>query len=117
MLAIQLAHIDFLDEQIEALSAEITRCLTDLSAEAVPLPSPASSAAADGAAEAAAWGAPLTFTRAITLLDTMPGVDRRQTSSRFPLRPCGMTPTVSGGLSHDPVGTNSKSPICRTGEG
>jgi transposase len=30
MLAIQLAHIDFLDEQIEALSAEIARYLTEL---------------------------------------------------------------------------------------
>jgi transposase len=36
LLAIQLAHIDFLDEQIEARSTEITRCLTDLSAEAAP---------------------------------------------------------------------------------
>jgi hypothetical protein len=31
LLAMQLAHIDFLDEQIASLSAEITRCLTDLS--------------------------------------------------------------------------------------
>jgi transposase len=77
MLAIQLAHIDFLDEQIEALSGEITRCLTDLSAEEILPPPSASTAAADGAAEPAVPGAPLTFTRAITLLDTIPGVDRR----------------------------------------
>jgi transposase len=77
LLAIQLAHIDFLDEQIEALSAEITRCLTDLSVEAVPPPPLASSAAVSGAAEAATSNAPLTFTRAITLLDTIPGVDQR----------------------------------------
>jgi transposase len=77
LLAIQLAHIDFLDEQIEALSGEMARCLTDLSAEEVPpLPS-ASSAAADGAAAPAVPGTPLTFTRAIVLLDTIPGVDRR----------------------------------------
>jgi transposase len=66
LLAIQLAHIDFLDEQIDVLSAE-----------EVPPPPSASSAAADGAAEAAVSGAPLTFTRAIALLDTIPGVDRR----------------------------------------
>jgi transposase len=77
MLAIQLAHIDFLDEQIEALSGEITRCLTDLSAEEILPPPSASTAAADGAAEPAVPGAPLTFTRAITLLDTIPGADRR----------------------------------------
>jgi len=31
LLAIQLAHIDFLDEQIESLNTEMPRCLTDLS--------------------------------------------------------------------------------------
>ena len=31
LLAIQLACIDFLDEQIEALGTEITSCLADLS--------------------------------------------------------------------------------------
>jgi transposase len=77
LLAIQLAHIDVLDEHIEALSGEMTRCLTDLSAEAVLPASSASSAAADGAAEPAVPDGPLTCTRAITLLDTIPGVDRR----------------------------------------
>jgi transposase len=77
LLAIQLAHIDFLDEQIEALSEAITRCLTELSAEAVLPPPSASSATADSAAEPAVPDAPLTFTRAIALLDTIPGVDRR----------------------------------------
>jgi transposase len=77
LLAIQLAHIDFLDEQIDGLSAEITRCLTALSAEAVLPPPSASSAAADRAAEPAVSKAPLTFAHAIALLDTMPGIDRR----------------------------------------
>jgi len=31
LLTIQLAHLDFLDEQIEALSAEIARVVTELS--------------------------------------------------------------------------------------
>ena len=75
--AIQWAPIDFLDEHIEALSGEMTRYLTDLSVEAV-LPAPtAFSPAADRAAEPAVPDAPLTFTRAIALLDTIPGVDRR----------------------------------------
>ena len=77
LLAIQLAHTDFLDEQIEVLSAEITRCLTDLSAEEVPPPPSTSSATADRAAEPAVPDAPLTFARAIALLDTIPDVDRR----------------------------------------
>jgi transposase len=66
MLAIQWAHIDFLDEQIDVLSAE----------ESPPAPS-AASAAVDGVAEPAVPGTPLTCTRAIALLDTIPGVARR----------------------------------------
>jgi transposase len=77
LLAIQLAHLDFLDEQIDLLSAEMTRCLPDLSAEANLPPPSASSAAADRAAESAVPDAPLTCTGASALLDTIPGVDRR----------------------------------------
>jgi transposase len=77
MLAIQLAHIDFLDEQIEALSAEITRCLTDLSASnASPTGSDAAGAGRPEA-DPPPPHMPLTFTQAITLLDTIPGVDQR----------------------------------------
>jgi transposase len=61
LLAMQLAHIDFLDEQLDTLSAEITRVLTDLSATP-PTPPPA---------------APMTFARAVTVLDTIPGVNQR----------------------------------------
>jgi transposase len=77
MLAIQLAHIDFLDEPIEALSVEISRCLADLSA------SDASATGSDAAGADRPWAdrrqpdMPLTFTQAITLLDTIPGVDKR----------------------------------------
>jgi transposase len=77
LIAIQLAPIDFLDEQIDALSTEIARCLIELRAAEVPTQPPACLAAADGAAAPATPGEPLTFTRAITLLDTIPGVDRR----------------------------------------
>jgi transposase len=72
LLAIQLAHIDFLDEQIEALSTEITRCVADLDGgvgravpgEVVPMPAPAVMPE-------------MTFARATPLLDTIPGVNQR----------------------------------------
>ena len=62
LLAMQLAHIDFLDAQIEALNAAIETSLKALSTaepsrEAQPLP--------------------LTFSRAVELLDTIPGIDQR----------------------------------------
>src|SRR2546423_6035733 len=62
LLAMQLAHIDFLDAQIEALNAAIETSLKALSPaehsrEAQPLP--------------------LTFSRAVELLDTIPGIDQR----------------------------------------
>jgi transposase len=77
LLAIQLAHIDFLDEQIDALSTEITRCLTDLSAADAPVPPGAPTAAIEHTPEPIPPGTPLTFMRAIALLDTVPGIDRR----------------------------------------
>jgi transposase len=77
LLAIQLAHIDFLDEQIEAFSTEITHCLTDLSAEDAPAPSAAPSNGVESQPELSPPGTSLTFTRAIALLDTIPGIDRR----------------------------------------
>jgi transposase len=70
LLAMQLAHIDFLDEQIESLSAEITRCLTGLG----PADPPEAPAESVGAVEPSP---PMSFSRAVTMLDTMPGVDRR----------------------------------------
>jgi transposase len=77
MLAIQLAHIDFLDEQIDALSVESSRCLTELRAsDASPTGSDAAGADRPGA-DLRPPDMPLTFTRAITRLDTMPGVDQR----------------------------------------
>ena len=76
LLAIQLAHIDFLDEQIEALSAAIAASLAALSADET---APSSAGAAEGGSRPAASEAspPLTFTHAVELLDTIPGVDRR----------------------------------------
>jgi transposase len=82
LLALQLAHIDFLDEQIEALSTEITRCLTDLSAEDAPAQPAAPTEVVESQPELSPPGTPLTFTRAIALLDTIPGIDRRGAERR-----------------------------------
>jgi transposase len=80
LLALQLAHIDFLDEQSDALSAEIMRDLSELEAEALP-PPPAHLARAtgEGGSEASqdALSSPLSFAEAIAVLDTIPGVDQR----------------------------------------
>src|SRR5262249_18368579 len=78
LLAIQLAHIDFLDEQIDTLRAAIAASLMALSADEATSPA-ASAAAGAGASRPAAPASPptLTFTRAVALLDTIPGIDRR----------------------------------------
>lgn len=76
ILAHQLAHIDFLDDQIEAMSAEIGRQLERMSQP----PSQAGSASpAQPPLEnaAAAEPPPLSWIEAVALLDTMPGVDER----------------------------------------
>jgi transposase len=77
LLAMQLAHIDFLDEQIDALSAEITQRLATLSGDGPPVAPSGSVGEAGRTAAPEASGAPLTFARAVTLLDTIPGVDQR----------------------------------------
>lgn len=60
----QLAHIDFVDAQMATLNSTIAERLSALTpTETVTVP--------------VAAAAPLTFDQAITLLDTMPGVDRR----------------------------------------
>lgn len=76
LLAIQLAHIDFLDEQIEALSTAIAASLVALSAHEKGLPS---TGAAEGPSSLMVpeFPATLTFTRAVELLDTIPGVNQR----------------------------------------
>jgi transposase len=77
LLAIQLAHLDFLEEQIDSLGGEIARCLADLSAPELPA-TPAVGESDVGTAMAKSPpAAPLTFTQAVTILDSIPGVDRR----------------------------------------
>jgi transposase len=78
LLALQLSHIDFLDEQIDTLGVEITRCLGELEANAPPPPDLAGTmdeAASTGKRDTS--GPPMPFAQAIAVLDTIPGVDQR----------------------------------------
>lgn len=76
LLAMQLAHIDFLDEQIEALNGAIAVSLKALSVDepSSELPSPSAATCPPPPSD---MSPALTFTRAIELLDTIPGVDQR----------------------------------------
>ena len=75
LLAQQLAHIDFLDEQVAALSAEIVR---RVDAMAAGNPPPAGTARTDpGSQTSPEDAAPLPPAQAVALLDTIPGVDQR----------------------------------------
>jgi len=75
LLAMQLAHIDFLDEQIEALNAEIRGLLEELSQGEPPEEPAGPGAASERSPEPSAT--PLSFTQAIPLLDSIPGVDQK----------------------------------------
>jgi len=77
LLAMQLAHIDFLDDQIATLHTTMAERLSALPpTETVAVPVAVDEPAVSRAPHADA-AAPLTFDQAITLLDTIPGVDRR----------------------------------------
>jgi len=76
LLVKQLAHIDFLDEQVEEISVEIGRQL-----EAMSRPSGGSEPdTAQGTEDGSITGEgkpPLTWLEAVALLDTIPGVNQR----------------------------------------
>jgi transposase len=76
-LSKQLAHIDFLDEQIEEIGAEIARRIEAMSQAPAP---PASGVASDGAtpeSNSDQADAPLTWSQAVALLDSIPGIDQK----------------------------------------
>jgi transposase len=75
LLALQLAHVDFLDEQIDALSADMTRSLMTLEPGTPPTPTAEEAGGNPGAPDTSTE--PLPFTRAVSVLDTIPGVDQR----------------------------------------
>lgn len=73
LLAQQLAHIDFLEEQVTALSTEIACQMAELGAPPPPVgagDTPATAAPPDNAG-----GPPLSWAEAVALLDTHPGID------------------------------------------
>jgi transposase len=77
LLTMHVAPIDFLEEQLEALSTAITRRVTALGPDE-PSTTPADADGPPAGAEApGAPAGPMTCARAITLLDTIPGVDQR----------------------------------------
>ena len=69
LLAQQLGHIDFLDEQIEVLNQQISQHLEQMTR-------PPADDDGSGACENET-GEPLSWSAAVELLDTIPGVDRR----------------------------------------
>lgn len=74
LLAKQLAHIDFLDEQIADIGAEIARQVTAMSA---PPAAPSANKGAAAPASAPVTPANVTWEQAVTLLDSIPGIDAR----------------------------------------
>jgi transposase len=74
ILAKQLGHIDFLDEQVEAMSQEISRHLARMASP--PGPAEPNSSQAEPGSETEPRP-PLSWSQAVDLLDTIPGVDRR----------------------------------------
>lgn len=76
LLAQQLVHIDFLDEQIEEISAEIGRQL-ELMSRPPDQSEPNTGQGPEEDSTAGEGEPPLTWLEAVALLDTIPGVDRR----------------------------------------
>jgi transposase len=70
ILAQQLGHIDFLDEQIEAMSQQISQHLEQMAGPAPDDDDPTGSSEIE-ADELLSW------TEAVELLDTIPGIDQR----------------------------------------
>jgi transposase len=77
VLAQQLDHIDYLDEKIETISAEIGKQLESMSWPDEPSQPGASEGVEEGIRAADKSELPLTWEAAVALLDTIPGVDRR----------------------------------------
>jgi transposase len=72
ILARQLSHIDFLDEQIEAFNEQISQHLQQMAPSAVK-----DDANGDDGSSGQASTETLSWTEAVELLDTIPGVDQR----------------------------------------
>lgn len=77
LLAQHLAHIDFLDEQIETVSEQIGKQMQEMP-ELPPLPP--STSDEEGTATEPPPAAPLTWQTAADILDSTPGVDQKAAS-------------------------------------
>jgi transposase len=77
LLALQLAHIDFLDEQIDTLNADITRSILALGPDEPPAPAIEGRGTDGNVVAPDTSTGPLSFARAVSVLDTIPGVDQR----------------------------------------
>ena len=77
LLALPLAHIDCLDEQLDTLSGEMTCRLTDLGAGQPPAAPVETADPAECGADPGLASAPMTFPQAVSVLDTIPGVNQR----------------------------------------
>jgi transposase len=77
LLARQLGHIGFLDEQIEEMSAAIGQQLESMSWPDGPAEPDAGQDTEEGSQVADESELPLTWDTAVALLDTIPGVNRR----------------------------------------
>lgn len=77
LLTQQLGHIDFLDEQIETISAAIGQQLEAMSRPDEPEAPGADAGGNEGEPRTQESKPPLTWEEAVALLDTIPGIDRR----------------------------------------
>jgi transposase len=96
LLAKQLVHIDFLDEQIEDISAEIGRQLEVMSRS----PDRSEPDTGQGPEEGSIAGEgepPLSWLEAVALLDTIPGVDRRTAEKMLAEMGLDMSPFPTAG--------------------
>jgi len=73
LLSQQLEHIDFLDEQVAEIEAEIERQLEAMS----PLPEASETAEEATATPPTPAGSPISWSTAVSLLDTIPGINRQ----------------------------------------
>jgi transposase len=77
LLALQLEHIDFLDEKIDTLSADISQHLEGMSQPPTEEESQGGGQSSAEQPDSKLLLKPLTWPEAITLLDSIPGVSRR----------------------------------------
>jgi transposase len=119
LLATPLAPIDVLEEQLDTLSQEITRCLVALSAPDAATAPTSGGPKAQPPTVPAATDSALTWTQAIALVDTMPGVDQRGAELLvaeigIDMTRCGSAPRVAAWAGVAP-GNDERAGVRRSG--